>query len=93
MSASIRGSRVLEARGLVRRAISRGEPGPSASPTLILDTLLGANLNHVLATPDELRPAMTERSPQYLDDLTAFILTAAGAIYPASPDAPPGRRR
>ncbi|MEV5409895.1 TetR/AcrR family transcriptional regulator [Thermopolyspora sp. NPDC052614] len=84
-SATIRRSRVLEARAIVRRAIARGELGEHASPTLILDTLLGGILNHVLATPEELRPEMTAQSASYVEDVTAFVLTAAKAIYP-----PPG---
>jgi AcrR family transcriptional regulator len=82
MSAAIRRARVLEARAIIRRAIARGELGEKASPTLILDTLLGGTLNHVLATPDDLRPEMTARSAQYVDDVTNFVLTAATAIYP-----------
>ncbi|GAA5037827.1 AcrR family transcriptional regulator [Thermocatellispora tengchongensis] len=85
-SATIRRSRVLEARAIIRRAIARGELGEHASPTLILDTLLGGVLNHVLATPEELRAEMAARSDRYVEDLTEFVLTAARAIYP-----PPGR--
>lgn len=82
LSATIRRSRVLEARAIIRRAIARGELGERASPTLILDTLMGGVLNHVLATPEELRAEMAARSPRYVDDLTAFVLTAATTIYP-----------
>ena len=82
LSATVRRSRVLEARAIIRRAIARGELGERASPTLILDTLIGGLLNHVLATPEDLRPEMTARSAGYVADLTAFVLTAATALYP-----------
>ncbi|MFG2072409.1 DNA-binding transcriptional regulator, AcrR family [Nonomuraea maritima] len=82
LAAGLRRSRVLEARAIIRRAIERGELGERASPTLILDTLVGGLLNHVLATPEELRPEMTARSHQYVEDVTAFVLTAAVALYP-----------
>ncbi|TDD35890.1 TetR/AcrR family transcriptional regulator [Nonomuraea terrae] len=82
LAAGIRRSRVLEARAIIRRAIDRGELGRHASPTLILDTLVGGLLNHVLATPEELRPEMAAQSEQYVEDVTAFVLTAAIAIYP-----------
>ncbi|MEW9551871.1 TetR/AcrR family transcriptional regulator [Nonomuraea sp. NPDC050783] len=82
LAATLRRTRALEARAIVRRAIARGELGEHASPTLILDTLLGGVLNHVLATPEELRPEMTARSARYIEDITAFVLTAAKAIGP-----------
>ncbi|GLX93367.1 MULTISPECIES: TetR/AcrR family transcriptional regulator [Herbidospora] len=78
----IRKSRVLEARQMIRRAIARGELGPEASPTLILDTLLGAVLQHVLATPEELREDMRAQAPAYADRLIDFVLTAATTLYP-----------
>ncbi|MCK2218813.1 TetR/AcrR family transcriptional regulator [Actinomadura sp. ATCC 31491] len=83
LAARLRHSRVLEARAIIRRAIARGELGEHASPTLILDTLLGGILNHVLATPEELRAEMAARSPRYVDEITAFVLTAAKAVHPA----------
>ncbi|PZG08036.1 TetR family transcriptional regulator [Nonomuraea aridisoli] len=82
LAAGIRSMRVLEARAIIRRAIDRGELGRNASPTLIVDTLVGGLLNHVLATPEELRPEMAAQSEQYVEDVTAFVLTAAIAIYP-----------
>ncbi|GII02018.1 TetR/AcrR family transcriptional regulator [Planobispora takensis] len=91
LAAGVQRSRVLEARAVVRRAIARGELGEQASPTLILDTLLGGLLNHVLATPEDLRAEMTARSEQYVEDVTAFVLTAATSIYPGSPPAPAAR--
>ncbi|MEV0390342.1 TetR/AcrR family transcriptional regulator [Nonomuraea sp. NPDC050643] len=82
LAAGIRRTRVLEARAIIRRAIARGELGEQASPSLILDTLVGGLLNHVLATPEELRPEMTAQSARYVEDITTFVLTAAVAIYP-----------
>ncbi|WP_433444224.1 TetR/AcrR family transcriptional regulator [Nonomuraea sp. CA-141351] len=82
LSATIRRSRVLNARAVIRRAIARGELGEHASSSLILDTLLGGVLNHVLATPEDLRPKMTAGSARYIEEVTGFVLTAATAIYP-----------
>ncbi|GAB1818031.1 TetR/AcrR family transcriptional regulator [Herbidospora sp. RD11066] len=82
----IRRSRVLEARAIIRRAIARGELGANASPTLILDTLLGAVLQHVMATPEELREEMRTQASAYADRLIEFVMTAAIALYPPPAD-------
>ncbi|SEG97055.1 DNA-binding transcriptional regulator, AcrR family [Nonomuraea solani] len=82
LAGGIRHTRALQARAIVRHAIARGELGEQASPALILDTLLGGLLTHVLATPEEPRPEMTARSSRHVEDITAFVLTAAIAIYP-----------
>ena len=71
-------SQVLAARAIVRRAIVRGELGPDASATLIMDTLCGGVMTHVLTTPPELRDEMLAKSDSYIDELTDFVVRAAG---------------
>jgi AcrR family transcriptional regulator len=69
----------LETRALVRDAIARGELPASTSPTIVLDALAGAIVNHVLSTPPELFAEMTAKSPRYLEELVDFVLTAAAS--------------
>lgn len=72
-----RRSQILAARGIVRRGIARGELPPDASVTLVMDTLCGAVLAHVLTTPADLRKTMAERSRAYVGELADFVLRAA----------------
>lgn len=69
-------SQILAARAIVRRAIDRGELPANASATLIMDTLCGGVMAHVLTTPPELREKTKARSAAYLDQLTDFVVRA-----------------
>jgi AcrR family transcriptional regulator len=75
----------LETRALVREAIARGELPPTTSPTIVLDTLAGAIVNHVLSTPPELFAQMKAKSPQYLEELVDFVLTGAVSVSRGDP--------
>jgi AcrR family transcriptional regulator len=70
----IRRSQVQAARSLVRRAVLAGELAPGTSPTLLLDTVCGAALNHVITTPDRLRPRVFRRAVPYSAELVDFII-------------------
>jgi AcrR family transcriptional regulator len=75
--AAIRESQVLAARAIVRRAIRRGELPENTSVTLLLDTLCGAAMNHVLATPPHLRAKLADTADDYAHQLVDFLLTTA----------------
>lgn len=70
----IRESHILAARGIVRRAIQRGELPADTSVTLLLDTLSGAALNHVHATPPAARDQLEGSVETYARDVVDFLL-------------------
>lgn len=72
--ATIRESRVLAARAIVRRAIDRGELSDATSVTLLLDTLCGAVMNHVQATPETARARLLPAGESYVVSLVDFLL-------------------
>lgn len=72
--ATIRESRVLAARAIVRRAIDRGELSDATSVTLLLDTLCGAVMNHVQATPEAARARLLPAGESYVVRLVDFLL-------------------
>ena len=74
--------RQLEARALVRGAVTRGELPPATSPTILLDALAGAMANHVLSTPPVLYEEMVAKAPDYLERLVDFLLAGARASSP-----------
>jgi AcrR family transcriptional regulator len=83
-------SQILAARGIVRRGIERGELPHAASVTLVMDTLCGAVLTHVLTTPEDLRERMAARSRGYVEDLADFVLRAARHEPTDAVTGPPG---
>lgn len=72
---TIRQSQVLAARGIVRRAIKRGELPEDTSITLLLDTLAGAAMNHVQTTPPAARAQLEDSIEDYARELVDFLLT------------------
>lgn len=72
----LRDSQVLAARAMVRRGIARGEVPADTSVTLLLDTLCGGVLMHVVTTPDDLREQLVERLDEYAERLVDFLLRA-----------------
>ena len=77
--ATIRESQVLAARAIVRRAIRRGELPADTSVTLLLDTLCGAVMNHVQATPEPARARLLPAGESYVVRLVEFLLPRAPA--------------
>jgi AcrR family transcriptional regulator len=74
---------ILGARAIVHRGIDRGELSPSTSATLVTDLIAGAVLNHVLATPLNLREPMLRQLDRYVEDLVDVVL--AGVHYREQP--------
>jgi AcrR family transcriptional regulator len=72
--AAMRQAQVLAARSVVRRAIRRAELPTGTSVTLLLDTLFGGLLMHVLAAPG---PLSERDRVRYLGQLVDFVLSAA----------------
>jgi AcrR family transcriptional regulator len=65
---------IHQGRGIVRRAINRGEVPGSTSPGLIMDVVVGAVINHVSSTPDRLRSAMIAKRDAFITDLVNLVL-------------------
>lgn len=70
----IRESQIRAARGIVRRAIERGELPEETSVTLLLDTLAGAAMNHVHAALPATREQLAESVEDYARGLVDFLL-------------------
>jgi AcrR family transcriptional regulator len=75
----IRRSQVLAARAIVRRGIARGELAPDAPVTLLLDTLAGGAMMHVLSTPQDLKASLNRDIRMHAARLVTFLLRAVSA--------------
>lgn len=71
-------SQIDAARATVRRAIQRGELSPTASATLIMDTLCGGAINHIVAAPPHRMDEVRAHADDYAEFLVDFVL--AGAV-------------
>jgi len=65
---------VREGRGIVSRAIVRGDLPPAAKPGLIVDLLIGGVINHVVSTPSDLRERVFEESDDFVRKIVEIIL-------------------
>jgi AcrR family transcriptional regulator len=74
-----RTSQVRAARAVVRRGIDRGELPPTASITLLLDTLIGGAMMHALTTPADKRAALAQDTAAHARRLVDFLLHAVTA--------------
>lgn len=72
----LRESQVLAARAMVRRGIRRGEIPEDTSVTLLLDTLCGGALMHIMTTPDGLVDQLVRDADGYAEELVDFLLHA-----------------
>jgi AcrR family transcriptional regulator len=72
-------SQIRAARAIVRRGIARGELPPTASVTLLLDTLVGGAMMHVFSTPRDLRAALARDTTGHAKRLVDFLLSAGTA--------------
>jgi AcrR family transcriptional regulator len=72
--ADLRESQVLAARAMVRRGIRRGDVPADTSVTLLLDTLCGGVLMHVITTPTQLREQLAADVDGYANRLVDFLL-------------------
>jgi AcrR family transcriptional regulator len=87
--AAVRRSQVLAARAIVRRGIRRGELTAATPVTLLLDTLAGGAMMHVLSTPPDLKAGLARDIRTYAQHLVRFLLGAVAAA--ALPALVPGR--
>ena len=77
--AAVRRSQVLAARALARRGISRGELTAATPVTILLDTLAGGAMMHVLSTPPDLKAGLARDIRTYAEHLVSFLLRAVAA--------------
>jgi AcrR family transcriptional regulator len=75
----IRRSQVLAARAIVRRGIGRGEVAPDTPVTLLLDTLTGGAMMHVLTTPPDHMASLNRDIRTHAERLVRFLLRAVSA--------------
>ena len=75
----VRRSVVLQARAIVRRAIGRGDLPADTSVTLLLDTLLGGVMNHVVVAPPDHLADLSADPDRYVVPLVDWVLAAARA--------------
>jgi hypothetical protein len=75
----VRRSQVLAARAIVRRGIRRGELSASTQVTILLDTLAGGAMMHVLSTPPDLKAGLANGIGAYAEHLVRFLLRAVAA--------------
>jgi AcrR family transcriptional regulator len=80
----VRAAQVATTRSIVRRAVDRGDLPPTASVTLMLDTLCGAAMLRSVAVPERLRARAAAAREQYASDLVDFVLAAAAALQQES---------
>jgi AcrR family transcriptional regulator len=73
---ALRASQAAAARALVRRAIERGELPADTPVTMLLDTLCGGAMMHVMATPAGLRGRLADDPGEFAARLVDFLLTA-----------------
>jgi AcrR family transcriptional regulator len=77
--AAVRRSQVLAARAIARRGIRRGELTAATPVTLLLDTLAGGAMMHVLSTPPDLKAGLARDIRAYAEHLVSFLLGAVAA--------------
>ena len=65
---------VLRGRGIVRKAIQRGDLPPSANPGIIMDLLIGSIVNRIISTPAHLREKMVANGPDFIRTAVDLIL-------------------
>jgi AcrR family transcriptional regulator len=66
---------VRQGRAIVRRAIERGELSPAANPGIIMDLLIGSVINHIVATPEELRGQVLSEGDTFVKTIVDVVLS------------------
>jgi AcrR family transcriptional regulator len=86
----VRAAQIAATRGIVRRAVDRGELPSTAPVTLITDTLCGAAMLRPVAVPEQLRERASRSRSEHATRLVDFVLTAAShaTTRPSSHPAP-----
>ncbi|MBB3665129.1 MULTISPECIES: TetR/AcrR family transcriptional regulator [Prauserella salsuginis group] len=70
----LRQAQVKAARAMVRRGIRRGDLPDDSSVTLLLDTLCGGVIAHILSTPQHLEEAVQAGLDEFTENLVGFLL-------------------
>jgi len=65
-------------RTIVLQAIERGELPRATSPALILDTVAGTLINHILSTPLSKMTALEANAGNYTEQIVDFVLAGVG---------------
>jgi AcrR family transcriptional regulator len=73
---------IVQTRAAIRVAMDAGLLPLAASPTAVLDAILGGVLMHVLATPPELRDRMLAGADTYLTEIVDLVLRGCGYHFP-----------
>lgn len=79
---------VHQGRGIVRRAIERGELPAAAKPGLIMDLLVGSITNHIVSTPRRLRDAMLGDSDNFIRTIVDVVLQGVRQVIETKPSTP-----
>ena len=69
---------IVQTRAAIRVAMEDGLLPKAASPTAVLDAILGGVVMHVLATPPDLREKMLAGAQDYLVGLVDLVLRGCG---------------
>lgn len=72
---------VQQGRGIVRRAIQRGELSAKVNPGVIVDLLVGCVINHISSTPEDLRERMLAASNDFVNDVVSIITAGSEKVY------------
>lgn len=71
---------VQQGRGIVRRAIDRGDLPRAANPGMIMDLLVGSIVNHIVSTPLRLRESMVSNGPTFIRTVVDVVLAGVHHI-------------
>lgn len=74
---SLRSDAISSGRGIVIRAIERGELPPDTSAGLLLDALSGSIVHRLLLSPNENLTGLEEQASEFSERVVDFILTGA----------------
>ena len=79
---AMRRAQTRAARALVRRGLDRGELAPGTSVTLLLDTLVGGAMVHVMAARPPRPASRAPRTGDYATRLVTFLMHAVTTPAP-----------
>ncbi len=74
---------VQQGRGIVRRAIQRGDLPAAVNPGLIMDLLVGGIVNHIISTPRRLRAPMLANREIFVLTMTQVVLAGVQQVFGA----------
>jgi AcrR family transcriptional regulator len=65
---------VHQGRGIVRRAIERGDVPANVNPGLIMDLLVGGIINHIISTPRRLHGRLLDQREGFVSTMVDVVL-------------------